>query len=70
MKLHEAIEISKKGTATRIELLKNNLKRTIIGYKDGSGYSLYSQNGIVDYFLSSPCDLIAHNHKEDWQPST
>lgn len=64
-----AIEKSKKGTATRITEYDNGLKKIIIRYKDCSGFTLFSNNGKIDYFLSRPAQGFEMNGFKDWQPS-
>jgi TusA-related sulfurtransferase len=68
MEWTKAIEESKKGTAIRIIHGDNGSKRTIIKYKDGSGYCLASQNGKVDYLMSRPAQEFEMNGFNDWQP--
>ncbi len=64
----DAINTSKKGTATRI-IENGSLKTAIIKYRDGSGYSLVSNNGKVDHFLSRPAADFELEGFTDWEPS-
>ena len=68
MNKEDAIAQSEKGTATRI-LLDEGVKSSIVGYKDGSGYTLVSIDGSVDFdksHVSTDKELSGH---EDWLPS-
>lgn len=48
MNWQEAIQKSKKGTATRVEE-KNGKRYTTIKYKDGSGFLLVGENMRIDF---------------------
>lgn len=68
MNWQEAIQKSKKGTATRVE--ENNRKRyTTIRYKDGSGFLLVGENMKVDFSNSREATSKELNGFTDWQPS-
>lgn len=69
MVLNEAIKQSKKGIATRTSYNKDGMKKVIIGYKDGAGYCLHSDNGKVDFFLSRPAVSSELRGHDDWEPS-
>lgn len=63
-----AIKKSKKGTAVRIIEGGDGSSRTIIKYRDGSGFCLASKNGKIDYFLSGPAQMTDMEGHDDWQP--
>lgn len=64
----EAIQQSKKGTATRVE--ENKGKRyTTIKYKDGSGFLLVGEKMKVDFSNSRKSTSKELNGFTDWQPS-
>ena len=69
MNWQDAIKESKKGSATRIIIGKDGLKRTIIKHSDGSGFCLVSKNGVIDYFLSRLAANFEMDEYLDWEPS-
>ena len=68
MDWQKAISESKKGTATRRQKNGNKIE-TFVRYKDGSGYRLVSENGIVIYRLSGEVQSNKLEGFTDWQPS-
>lgn len=68
MNWQEAIQDSKKGTATRVEE-KNGKIYTTIRYKDGSGFLLVGENMKVDFSNSREAMSKELNGFTDWQPS-
>lgn len=70
MTWQEAISKSTNGNAIRImKSKKDEVKRTILRYKDGSGYCLASKDGKVDFFLSRPAQDFEMDGFTDWEPS-
>lgn len=69
MNWQEAISKSKKGSATRKQ--KNGKwDETFLRFRDGSGYKLVAENGVVNYRLSTselPKEKL--DGYTDWQPS-
>jgi len=68
MNWQEAIQESKKGTATRVEESKGK-KYTTIKYKDGSGFLLVGENMKVDFSNSREATSKELNGFTDWKPS-
>ena len=68
MNWQEAIQKSKKGTATRFEE-KNGKRYTTIKYKDGSGFLLVGENIKIDFNNSREATSKELNGFTDWQPS-
>tara|TARA_B110001450_G_scaffold251786_1_gene272399 strand:+ start:284 stop:493 length:210 start_codon:yes stop_codon:yes gene_type:complete len=68
MNWQEAIQESKKGTATRVEESKGK-KYTTIKYKDDSGFLLVGENMKVDFSNSREATSKELNGFTDWKPS-
>jgi hypothetical protein len=68
MHWQEAIQKSKKGTATRTEE-KQGRTITTIRYKDGSGFVLTAEKMNVDFSNSREAQSEELNGFTDWEPS-
>lgn len=71
MHWQEAISQSPKGSAVRVinPVFNTDYKRTILRYRDGSGYVLFSINNKVDFDLSREARNNELEGYTDWEPT-